>query len=537
MIMLRFIHAQSNSIIGAATIVGFFSFLSRVIGFIRDRVLAGLFGAGDTLDVYYAAFKIPDFVFSLIVIGALSASFVPIFTRQMLKHDDSAGWRFTNKTIHALGLTMVFVSVLVFLFSEPLSALISPGFDGWKQARVAAFMRVMVSAQVILTLSMIFGSALQGLKRFYLFALAPLLYNASILIGAFLFVPRFGSIGLAWGVVLGACLHLISQWFGCLRAGYRYQWEVKDTDGSLREMVRLTGPRMLGIALSQLLFLVLTVIATLLPAGSVTIFQFAYNIQFFPVGVIGVSYAVAAFPLFAESFEKNDHHSFREQFSSTIRQTLFFLIPLTVLFLILRAYLVRVVVGAGAFDWEATILTADTLAFFALTFLPQSWIFILARAFFALHDTVTPLTAAFVAGLVGILSAFLFGNTLGVVGLGMAYSIAMVVNALLLWIPLRQRIGTLNESEIIQSLMKLTVAGLACGVVAQILKSILSSFFSLNTFSGVLMQGLIVGGLSLCVYITIAWILKSDELKQLIDVLKRRTIKKQIPSESVALHE
>jgi len=535
--IFSFIHAESKTIIGAATIVGFFSFFSRLVGFIRDRVLAGMFGAGDTLDVYYAAFKIPDFLFSLIVIGAVSASFIPIFTKQFEAGEQKDAWDFVNITLHLLGGGMILFSILLFLFANPLSALIAPGFDSEKQQRVAEFMRIMLGAQVLLTCSMVLGSVLQGLKRFFLYALAPIFYNVGIMLGVWLLSPWMGSIGLAWGVVLGAFLHLGCQLIGCFHAGYTYRfyWTLKDS--RVAELFRLTGPRILGIAMNQLLFLVLMIIATLMAAGSVTIFQFAYNIQFFPVGIFGVSFAIAVFPIFTEAINKNDLDFFRSSFISTIRQTIFFLIPLTLLFLVLRSQIVRVVVGAGAFDWEATVRTADTLAFFALTFIPQAFVFILARAFFALHDTVTPLTAALVSGLVGVLSAFLFGRMFGVMGLAMAYSLSVVVNAILLWIPLRKRVQTLLESSLVSVLMKLSIAGIACGLVAQFSKPLLLSFLSLDTFFGVFLQGLIAGGLGLVSYVLVAWLLSVEEVRLLIHTLKRRGLSRHIPTESVDVRE
>ncbi len=535
--MFKFLHAESKTIIGAAALVGVFSFVSRLVGFVRDRLLAGEFGAGDTLDVYYAAFKIPDLLFSLVVVGALSASFIPLFTKHYYHPDRQKAWKFANSVLHVIGIVMLGLSMILFFLAEPLSALIAPGFDSDKQQTVAMFSRVMLLAQILLALSAVFGGALQSLKQYVLYAMAPVFYNAGIVIGALWFADFMGPIGLAWGVVLGALLHTVVQLYGCIQAGYGYERIVDFHSREIKQVISMTGPRVLGIAMSQLLFIILAVIATTMPPGSVTIFQFAYNIQFFPIGIIGVSLAVAAFPLFSESLSKNDTEGFRQSFSSTIRQALFFLIPVTLLFLILRAQIVRVVVGAGAFDWQATILTADTLAFFALTLIPQSLVFILSRAFFALHDTVTPLTAGLVSALVGLVSGFLFRESFGVVGLGMAYSLYAVINLILLWVPLRQRVGSLDEEKIVQSLMKLTVAGLACGLLAQAMKPLVSNVFSLDTFFGVLSQGLIAGLIGLAGYLAVAWLLKSSELHAFVEAMHRKVLRKIIPKESVSVQE
>lgn len=535
--MFKFFQSESKTIIGAAAIIGVFSLLSRVVGFVRDRILAGEFGAGDTLDIYYAAFKIPDLLFSLIVIGALSASFIPIFSERFHGSRTDQAWKFTNHVLNATAFLMLVVCLVTAVFSDQIAQAIAPGFALEKQQRVAEFMQIMLIAQIFLALSTIFGSVLQSVKRFFLYALAPIFYNIGIIIGALWFVDLLGPIGLAWGVVFGALLHALIQFIGCLQLGYTYQPTFDPKSKELKTVIQMTGPRILGIAVNQLLFLLLAILATSMTAGSVTILQFAYNIQFFPVGIIGVSLAVAAFPTFTEFLSKNDFQRFRETFSVTVRQVLFFLIPITLLFLILRAQIVRVVVGAGAFDWDSTILTANTLAFFAFTIIPQSLIYILARAFFALHDTATPLTAGLIGSLVGLMSAFLFKTSFGVIGLGMAFSLSVIVNLILLWVPLRQRVGSLDESVIFQSLTKLVAAGMVCALIAQFTKPLMSSFFSLETFWGVFLQGGIAGVLGVTGYFAVAWMLKSQELFAFLSSLQRKVLRKSQPHEPVTIQE
>ena len=534
--MLAFFNKQSKSIIGAATIVGVLSFASRIVGLVRDRILAGEFGAGEVLDAYYAAFKVPDFMFSLIVVGSLSASFIPLFTKYYTrKISRKKAWEFTNRILHLVGLAIVVVSVALGFGADYVVTLIAPGFSVEQQAFVVELFRIMLGAQVILAISVVFGSVLQSLKRFFIYALSPILYNVGIIIGALFLVPIIGPIGLAWGVVLGALMHLIVQTIGVVHAGYRYKfsWSLRDKDTA--ELVRLTGPRMLGIAINQVMFVILTIIATTLATGSVTIFQFAYNIQFFPVGIIGVSFAIAAFPTFSETVERKKMKEFVEMFSSTVRNILFLLVPLMILFLVMRAQIVRVVVGAGAFDWEATILTADTLAFFTLTFIPQAFVFLLARAFFALHDTVTPMTAGIVATIAGLISALWLTEHFGVIGLGMGYSIAAIINMVLLWVPLRQRIGSLDGERILQTVFKITIAGMLCMLVMQLLKLVVVNFITLDTFAGVFLQGFIAGFAGWIVYVAVAALLKTQELFSVIAGLRKKFFKSYKPEESVSV--
>lgn len=532
--MLRFFQRESKTIIGAATIVGVLSFVSRFVGFIRDRLLAGAFGAGDTLDVYYAAFKIPDLLFQLIVVGALSASFIPLFLAHSRGLHKRQAWKFANNTIHLVGGIFLLLSIVLIVFAQPLAQLIAPGFHEVKQLRVAQFMRVMFLAQTLLAVSMVFGSILQSLKQFLLYSLAPVLYNAGIIIGALWLVPVLGSIGLAWGVVLGALFHVSVQFLGVRASGYKYQWVFNPQSKDAKEMGRLMAPRAFGLAVNQLMFFVLTVLASTLAVGSLTIFQFAYNIQFLPVGVVGISFAIALFPSLCEKAEEKHLDDFVDLLMDTAKQILYLLTPMTIVFLLLRAQIVRVVVGAGAFDWAATISTADTLAFFALTFIPQALVFLLARAFYALHDTMTTLIAALVSALIGTLAAVLLRHSFDVTALAIGYSLASTINMVLLWNALRQRIGSLKESTLLPSFFKLSVCAMLCGVTIQIIKPVVSSIFSLDSFVGVFLQGSIAGGFGLLMYLLAAHLLKVPEQKKFLQSLHRSILRRSRPQEIVS---
>lgn len=526
------LNKEARTIAGAAILLGVLSLASRLVGLIRDRVLSGEFGAGDVLDVYYAAFKVPDFVFNLLIIGALSASFIPLFTRARQSVDgEREAWCFTNNVLNILGLFSVSAAALLALFARPLADFIAPGFGGAKEAMVVDFTRVMLIAEIFLGISMVFGSALQGLKRFFLYAMAPILYNFGIIIGALWLTPLFGPIGLAWGVVLGAFLHCATQIIGVLLLGYHYCWSFKLRDRATREMIRLTGPRLLGLAVGQINIIVITILASLLPAGNLTIFNFASNIAFLPVGLIGISYAVAIFPTLSEHAEGKAKEKLVETISSGARQILFFVIPCTIIFLLLRAQVTRVVVGAGKFGWAETIATADTLALIALGFFAQCLNYLLARVFFSLRDTKTPLFAGLVSALVNVVSAWLLMPHFGVVAFGAALTLSSVVYFVLLWVWLHIRLGTLRETEILRSLKILTVAGLVSGLATQAMKPVVVAYISLETFWGVLSQGLIAGGLGLAVYLIVALGLKSPEALTFVLSLRRRFPREYQPKE------
>ncbi|MFH1253521.1 MAG: murein biosynthesis integral membrane protein MurJ [Candidatus Uhrbacteria bacterium] len=523
---------ESKTVVGAAALLGFFSLASRLVGFIRDRILSGQFGAGEVLDAYYAAFKIPDFIFNLLVVGALSASFIPLFTRALQSSGGKKeAWCFTNNVLNILGLLSLLAAVIMAFFTHQLADFIAPGFEGVKETMVIEFTRVMLVAEVFLSVSVIFGSALQSLKRFFLYALAPIFYNLGIIIGALFLVPIFGPIGLAWGVVLGAFLHCLVQFIGALLLGYHYCWSFKLRDAATREMIKLTGPRVLGLAVAQINIVITTMLASLLPTGNLTIFNFAYNIAFLPIGLIGVSYSLAIFPTLSEHVERKEMPKFIETISTGLRQVLFFIIPCTVVFLLLRAQIVRVVVGAGKFGWAETITTADTLAIIAVSFFAQCINYLLARAFFSLHDTKTPLVVGLISAVVNIAVAWIFMPQFGVLALGAALSLSTLVSFILLWVFLRLRLGTLHEAKILRSLFVLTVAGLFSGISIQAVKPLVVQYISLNTFFGVLLQGLLAGGLGLAVYLALALLFKSPEAQTFIVSLRRKFFRAYQPKE------
>ena len=532
--MLKLLNAESKTVISGAAIVAFLSLASRFVGLIRDRLLAGQFGAGNTLDVYYAAFKLPDLFFNLIVVGALSASFIPLFTKHYFNEESRAkAWHITNNVLHLVLGGMIVVSIAMFAFARPLATLIAPGFSPDKQVAVAAFTRVMLLAEILLSASMIFGSVLQGLRRFFLSSLAPIFYNVGIIVGALWLVKLLGPIGLAWGVVLGAFLHLIIQVIGAYAVGWRHKWVFNTRDADSREILKLMGPRVIGIGTAQINFVIFTIIASTLAVGSVTLFQFAYNIQYFPVGIIGVSYAIAAFPAFAETLGKNNKKEFVDVFSSTIRQLLFLLAPCTILFLLLRAQIVRVVVGAGQFTWAETITTANILACFTVSFIAQTLTMVLTRAFYALRDTSTPLVIAVATDVLALVAALWLKPGFGVIGLGIAFSLSALAESSLLWVALRQRTGTLGERSMAKSCWVIFIASLACGVVIQLFKPLVVAWLPLTNFLNVFLGGLLVGTLGLAAYLGISILLGSPELKALHASIRRKLLAKAKTTEAV----
>ena len=520
------------SILGAAVLLGATALASRVLGLIRDRMLAGTFGAGVDLDVYYAAFRIPDLIFSFLVLGALSAGFIPLFLRHYPNTPHKA-WAFANNVLHLTGVALIVLSALGIAFAPWIMRFTAPGFSADLLVQATDISRIMYLSPILLGFSSVFGGILQGLKRFTLYAIAPLFYNIGIIAGATAaFLYGWGIHAVAWGVVLGAFLHLLIQIIGSVRAGWRYGFVIRPQDTDVRELSTLMIPRVAGLALSQVNLIVMTAIASLLSAGSVAIFHFANNIQYVPIGIVGISFAIAAFPLLSEQAQEGRQEALRKTISETTRTILFLIVPLSVVFLLLRIQIVRVVLGAGAFGWNETIVTAHTIAFFVLSLFAQALIPLIVRLFFAWQNTLTPALIALVSAIINIGGAWMWSQSYGVVGIAMAFSLASIVQLVLLWALATRKMGGLDEGRILNSLITILIAAVMGGLMIQAMKGLYEAVIPLTTFFGVLGQGLVAGIAGISVYLLAAWIWQSPELEALWGSLQRKLFRRYRLSES-----
>lgn len=527
----KIFNTQSQTINGAAIIIAGATLINKIFGIVRDRSIAHIYGAGTVSDVYYVAFKIPDLIYGLLVVGALSAGFIPVFTKLFNTNKNSA-WKLANNTLNILAVVLIFLCSLGIVASPALAKIIAPGFNPEKIKMLISFMRIIFLSPLFLGISMVAGGILQSLKLFLLYSVAPIFYNAGIIFGAWVLVPMVGPTGLAWGVVVGALLHLLLQMYGSFQAGYRWEWYFNLKDKDTKIIGKLMIPRTLGLAVTNINIIITTVLASLLPIGSVAILSFADNLQWVPIGIIGISLALASFPILSEAIALDKKTVFVEALSSTIRQIIFLIVPIVLIFLILRAQIVRVVLGSGAFDWSATKNTANALAFFALGMLSQSLIPLLARAFYAMSDTKTPFVVGVISGLCNIIFAILLIDYLGVAGLALAGSLGATINAVLLFGILRKNIGNLQDVEILYSLYRVSIAGLGMAVLMQILKQPLSLVFDQNYFWGIFGQGALAGILGLFLYGIICYILKLPEFLRFKNSWQKRWLKiKNLPAE------
>ena len=383
------LNTEFQLVASAALTIGFFSFLSKILGVVRNRIFAGEFGAGDVMDMYFAAFLIPDFLYNLFIVGMLSSVFIPVFAEYQERSQQEA-WRLANAVLTVFVVGVAFCSLIAILFAYELVSLVAPGFDAVKREGATALMRVMFLSPVLLGVSHVVGSMLQTHKMFFSFALAPVMYNTGIIIGAVFFVKALGPIGLAFGVVLGALLHLAIQLPPVFRLGFAFKPAFDTAHDGLRKIAWLSLPRVVGLAAHQLNFVVITAIASTVASGSISIFNFANDLAYVPIGIVAFSFISAVFPFLASLSAAGDVRAFLERLYTAVNQILFFVIPISVFLILERAQIVRVILGYGEFSWEDTRLTAAALGAFALSIFAQSLVPLFSRAFYALQATQTP---------------------------------------------------------------------------------------------------------------------------------------------------
>jgi len=518
----RFFSSSLTSITGAALVLGAASFFSRLIGLLRDRLFAHMFGTGDTLDIYYSAFRIPDLIYQLLVAGALTAGFIPVFLEIYVKNKKKA-FELSSVVLTTLFIVLGVISLLALIFSKQLVDFMVPGFDLEKKKATLELTRILFLSPLILSISGVFSGILQSIKSFIVYSLTPIMYNLGIILGVILFYPHFGIKGLGFGVILGAILHLAIQIPTAISAGFRPKFKLDFKNKYLKEIAVMMIPRTLALGTTQLNLLVMTIIASTLSAGSITVFQFASNLQYFPIGLIGISFALAAFPTFSELIAKKKFKKMSEYLISSSRQILFFIVPITVIFLLLRAQIVRLALGSGAFDWTATTVTADTLAFFSISLFAQCLIPLFTRAFYALKDTWTPFYIAFVSALINIIGSLVLKENYGIAGLSLAFSLSMIVQFILLILYIKGDLRKhLRLDRILFLLNKIVPAGIFMAIIIQLLKYPLANIVNMETFVGVFLQTLITSVAGFLSYFLICGILGVPEMQQFKKAMSKR---------------
>jgi len=533
----------------AAYLLGFFAVLSQVLALFRDRMLASIFGAGMSLDIYYAAFRIPDIVFATVA-SLVSVSVIIPFLVERIDRDKAEAQHFLNSIFTFYMLLMVVVSFVLFVATPSLLNILFPVISkGEFYPELVSMTRILLLSPFLLGLSNLFASVTQVYKRFFVYALAPVLYNVGIMLGILVLYPIFGLTGLVMGVVCGALLHMLIQIPSAISAGLLPRFQFPFDLSSIKRVILISLPRTITVSSNELTELFLVSFASFLIPGSISVFNFSFNLQSVPFSIIGVSYSLAAFPTLTRLFSKGDQNQFLEQMITSSKHIIFWSVPVSVLFVVLRAQIVRTILGAGEFNWDNTRLTAAALAFFTISLVAQNLTTLFVRSYYARGKTKPPLLMnLFSAGLIVVISY----------GLVVAFrdipffqyfmesilKVSDIPGTIVLMLPLGYTIGTLInmcihwyafESEyplyshtVLSTFFQTTGASLIMGYVAYKALAVCATIFDLNTVLGVFMQGFLAGLCGIVAWICILALLKSKELADVWDTFHKKIWKARI---------
>lgn len=533
---------QTEKISSAALIISAASFLSFLLGLIRDRLLASKFGVGDTLDVYYAAFRIPDFVALVLMMGAISVAIIPIFSENLLKGKEKAFAYLANFLNIAL-VVLVIVCGILFIAAPFLINLIAPGFTPAKKEMTVSLTRIMFLSPVLLGVSNIISAILMVFKRFLITSLSPILYNLGTIVGILFFVPFMGVQGLAFGIVFGALLHLLVQLPALFSTGFRFKKTFLLFDKDFVNTLMLTIPRAIGLTASQINFIIITAIGSTLLAGSVGIFSLANDLSAPIVGLLAIPFATAVFPALSMAFSKGESNDFLQKFTLAFKQILFLIVPASMLAFLLRAHLVRIVFGAGRFDWTATRLTAACFGIFMFAIAAQGLVYLFSKAFYARKNTIVPTLVSLASiivlpGLAYWMVELLsyqntFSNTvayllkvqgikdLPVMGLPLAITIDAFLQIILLMVFLKKTVPQLNYRPIGTFFLKILLASLIMITVSYVVRQGFGGFLGGSTFLMMFLQTALVGMVGCISYFFVAYLLKLPEISTIKYFLNR----------------
>ncbi len=535
---------KQTSILSAALVLMGTVILSQILGIFRQRLLGSTFGVSDTLGVYLVSSKLPDFLFQLIIAGALSSAFIPVFTDFLSKNRSEDANKMASTLLFFGFIFFGAVSIVLFIFAPFSLQLINPG-AGYTTSHMdlmANLMRIIIFGQMIFLVATFFSAVLQSHNHFFIPGIAAATYNLGIILGIYILSPMTGIYAPAVGVVIGALIYTVFQIPSIRSVGFHFKPSLSFNTPGVREVTKLMWPRTLSLLIFQLGTIMTVSLISFLPSAgrNYVIFDYAQTLAFAPVVLFGQTIAQAAFPVLSR--EKDRLDIFRTTFMTSFNQMLYLVLPVSVLFLVLRIPIVRLVYGAGKFDWDATVFMGRTLAFFALSLFAQALIYLVSRAFYAVHDTKTPLIVGAVSTFLMLALSFLFISfwstnlqslaeiytskfrliPVGIESIAMAFSVASIFNLIVLLILLNRKIHIFSVSSFwfpqIKIFSSVILMGFAIYIPIKLLDQLV--FDTTRTINLIFLTG-ISSMIGLSIYLFLTWLLNVKEASTFLLIFKR----------------
>ena len=548
----RFFKVEAAGVHQTALLLALMNIINGVLGLLRDRFLAAEFGASRSLDIYYAAFRLPDILFSLSLFFIASTAFIPLFIAREEESPRKAQ-EFFDSLVTIFVIAMIIAIAIVYRYMPQIIPFMVPGFSTDEITSTVMLSRIMLFSPLFLGFSSLISGVIQSSKRFFAYAIAPLFYNIGIIIGVIVFLPVWGIAGLAYGVVFGAALHMIVQVPTLLLIRAFPRLRVK-LEARPFDIISYSFPRACALSLNQVSLLVLTAIASTLGVGTIAIFNLSHNLFALPLTIIGLSYSIAAFPTMAELVLKDEKTLFFRQFTNALRHILFWTVPATMLFVVFRAHIVRLVLGTGAFAWLDTHLTIASLFLFSLAIVTQSIVTLAVRAYYALGRIREPLWYNFASFLVTIAAALIGAFVLkeymvtkqffawvlhihiedivaadiAFLALPFAYTLGSLVNAVLLLRSIFRLDGKTTRRALGFAARRIVGLGIAMAFAGYVTLSFFADAFLLETTLAVFMHAFLAGIISLAVGIALAERMKMPEYQEVKEAFIMRFSRRDV---------
>ncbi len=532
----------------AAYLLGLFAFVSQLLAVVRDRLLTYYFGAGSELDVYYASFKVPDTIFVMAASVVAVSILVPIIVEKSEKGKIEEK-EFINSIFSFFSVFMIIVSIVSFFIMPYIINIIYSGMTPEKIEEVTKLSRILLLQPFILGFANLFGSIVQVHKQFFVYALGPIFYNFGIIFGIVFFYEYLGLSGLILGVILGALLQLIIQ-IPAIKHNDLIPRFSRFNITVIKHVINQSLPRTISLGVGTVAVLFLTAFASRMAEGSISIFTLAFNLQGVPLVIIGMSYSLAAFPALSRMYTRNDIQGFVAEIKSSLGHIIFWSWPVIILFVVLRAQIVRVILGSSSkFTWSDTKLTAAVFSIMVLSVLGQAVVLLITRAFYAAKNTYIPLVVNSFAAIMMVVFSLIFidvydicpdfknwithlmrvDGTVGseVLMLSVGFSLSLLMNGVLLWVIFVKKFKS-DYSDLSRTFIQSLFSSLVMGLVTYFSLNIFSRIFNIDTVIGVFLHGFVSGMMGIIVGISVLKLLNNKEIKEIWKTLHHKFWKAKV---------
>lgn len=506
---------KSRALSAAAFLISLSYLLSRALGLVRDRLLASNFGVSASTDAYTAAFRVPDLLFTILVSGAFAVSFIPVFIGYVEKKKTDEGWQVASSLLNIFSILTLGLCALAFVFAPILIKGLAPGFDSERMALTINLTRIMLITPFLFSLSSVLGAVQQAFNRFTLFAMASVFYNVGIILGIVVFskfFPQQPIYGVAWGVVFGAALQALIQFFGIIGLHWKYRPTFKLFHPGVLRVIKLMIPRSIDLAIDQFNWIIQTAISSKLAVGSLTSYYYANNLKNVPLGIFGMAISTAVFPSLIRAAKSKDKTKLASAIVKDMRLIMFFVIPSAAIAIVMRGYIVRLLFGFG------DQATADTLGWLAGSIIATSMFFMIARVYYSLEDTLTPLLTSLSSIVVNIIFSIILSSRYGVSGLGLALTISTFYELIILMFILKRKIGNYGYVSIIKSAIKLVAASAIMSVWIYYLVTYVFPLYKADAgFSTIAPKFAVISLSGLLLFFVAAKLLRVEETQKIIN--------------------